>query len=96
MSGVNLVGYLRTESGVGEAARRTLRALRRAGVRVALEPVAIPMMGPLEGSAQAAYFHQDLDRDYPRLARAARTLAEEHFDSDKVLSRLLERIEAAP
>ena len=37
VGGVNLVGYLRTESGVGEAARRTLRALRRAGIPV--EPV---------------------------------------------------------
>jgi glycosyltransferase involved in cell wall biosynthesis len=39
VSGVNLVGYLRTESGVGEAARRTLRALRRAGLPVALADV---------------------------------------------------------
>jgi hypothetical protein len=34
--------------------------------------------------------------DYPRHARAARALAEEHFDSDKVLSRLLRRIGAIP
>lgn len=39
MNGVNLVGYLRTESGVGTAARRTLRALRRAGLPVALVDV---------------------------------------------------------
>jgi hypothetical protein len=32
---------------------------------------------------------------YPRHARAARSLAEEYFDSDKVLTRLLERIGAA-
>jgi hypothetical protein len=32
-----------------------------------------------------------LRRDYPSHARAARRLAEEHFDSDKVLSRLLEQ-----
>jgi hypothetical protein len=35
-----------------------------------------------------------LRRDYPRHARAARALAEELFDSDKVLSRLLRRIGA--
>jgi hypothetical protein len=37
-----------------------------------------------------------LRRDYPRHARAARALAEEQFDSDKVLSRLLRRIGAIP
>jgi hypothetical protein len=37
-----------------------------------------------------------LRRDYPRHARAARAVAEEHFDSDKVLSRLLRRIGATP
>jgi len=39
---------------------------------------------------------EELDGDYPRHARAARALAEDCFDSDKVLSRLLERIGAAP
>jgi hypothetical protein len=38
----------------------------------------------------------ELNGDYPRHARAARALAEEHFDSDQVLTRLLERIGAAP
>ena len=33
-----------------------------------------------------------LRRNYTRHARAARALAEEHFDSDKVLTRFLERI----
>ncbi len=37
----------------------------------------------------------ELQSDYPRHARAARSLAEEYFDSDKVLTRLLERIGAA-
>ena len=37
----------------------------------------------------------DLARDYPRHARAARALAEEHFDSDRVLTRLLEGVGAA-
>ena len=37
--GVNLVGYLRTESGVGSAARGYARALRAAGVPVALRDV---------------------------------------------------------
>jgi hypothetical protein len=34
----------------------------------------------------------ELKRDYPRHARAARNLAEEYFDSDKVLGRLLEGV----
>jgi hypothetical protein len=34
----------------------------------------------------------ELRRDYARHARAARAIAEEHFDSDKVLSRLLDRV----
>jgi hypothetical protein len=38
----------------------------------------------------------ELNGDYPRHARAARALAEEFFDSDKVLSRLLERIGSVP
>jgi hypothetical protein len=33
-----------------------------------------------------------LNADYARHARAARELAEEHFDSDKVLSRVLEQV----
>jgi len=32
---------------------------------------------------------EELNRDYPRHRRAARALAEAHFDSDKVLDRLL-------
>ena len=35
---------------------------------------------------------EELQRDYERHVRAARTLAEEHFDSDRVLTRLLERL----
>ena len=35
-----------------------------------------------------------MNRDYARHSRAARALAESHFDSDKVLSRLLERVAA--
>ena len=37
-----------------------------------------------------------LERDYPLHARAARSIAKEHFDSDKVLTRLLQRIGAMP
>jgi hypothetical protein len=33
-----------------------------------------------------------INNDYARQARAARALAQEYFDSDKVLTRLLERI----
>jgi len=38
---------------------------------------------------------EDLRRNYRRHARAARALAEQHFDSDRVLESLLERVEAA-
>jgi hypothetical protein len=38
----------------------------------------------------------ELRRDYPRHARTARALAEEHCDSDKVLTRLLEKIGGSP
>jgi hypothetical protein len=38
----------------------------------------------------------ELERDYARHSRAARALAEEHFDSDRVLTRLLERIGLTP
>jgi hypothetical protein len=37
-----------------------------------------------------------LNTDYAGHCRAARALAEEHFDSDKVLRRLLGRIGVAP
>jgi hypothetical protein len=37
-----------------------------------------------------------LDRDYPRHQRAARALAEEFFDSDKVLGRLLQNVGVPP
>jgi hypothetical protein len=38
----------------------------------------------------------ELNGDYPRHARAARALAEEFFDSDKVLRRLLESVGVSP
>ena len=41
---------------------------------------------------EAAAAIEELRRDYPRHARAARALAEEHLDSDRVLTRLLERL----
>ncbi len=37
---------------------------------------------------------EEMNRGYERHARAARALAEEHFDSDKVLTRLLQRLGA--
>jgi hypothetical protein len=39
---------------------------------------------------------EEVNADYSRHARAARALAEEFFDSDKVLSRFLERIGVMP
>ncbi|MPZ22512.1 MAG: hypothetical protein GEU28_03005 [Dehalococcoidia bacterium] len=39
---------------------------------------------------------EEINRNYRFHAQAARRIAEEHFDSDKVLSRLLDRIEEAP
>jgi hypothetical protein len=37
---------------------------------------------------------EEINRNYERHARAARTLAEEHFDSDMVLTRLLQHLGA--
>jgi hypothetical protein len=39
---------------------------------------------------------EELRDDYPRHARAARAIAEQHFDSDRVLGRLLRRLGATP
>jgi hypothetical protein len=39
---------------------------------------------------------ESLNADYARHAKAARAIAEEHFDSDKVLTRLLHKIGVAP
>ena len=35
---------------------------------------------------------EDINRDYDRHCRAARAIAEQHFDSDKVLTRLLGKL----
>ena len=43
-------------------------------------------------TAEAAGALDDVGRDYDRHRRAARALAEEYFDSDRVLTRLLERL----
>jgi Glycosyl transferases group 1 len=37
---------------------------------------------------------EELRRDYPRHSQAARALAEEHFDSDKVLERFIRRVDS--
>jgi hypothetical protein len=41
---------------------------------------------------EAAEALEAVDRDYDRHCRQARLLAEEHFDSDRVLASLLERL----
>jgi hypothetical protein len=41
---------------------------------------------------EAAGAVEEVERDWERHARAARSLAEEHLDSDKVLARLIERL----
>jgi hypothetical protein len=38
---------------------------------------------------------EEINSDYERHARAARVIAEEHLDSDKVLTRLLQQVGAA-
>jgi hypothetical protein len=35
---------------------------------------------------------EELRKDYPKQARQARRVAEQYFDSDKVLARLLEKV----
>jgi hypothetical protein len=47
----------------------------------------------LDNAAAAAF---ELRRDYGRHARAARAIAEEHLDSDRVLTRLLRAVGALP
>ena len=44
---------------------------------------------------EAAAGVEEIERNYAKHARAARAIAEEFFDSDKVLSRLLEKLEIA-
>ncbi|MGH7587201.1 MAG: glycosyltransferase, partial [Gemmatimonadota bacterium] len=39
---------------------------------------------------------RSIDSDYERHSRAARLIAEECFDSDKVLGRFLEAVDVAP
>jgi hypothetical protein len=39
---------------------------------------------------------EELRRDYSRHASAARSLAEKHFDSDKVLTNLLQKLQSTP
>jgi hypothetical protein len=47
---------------------------------------------PFADSAGASAAIEAVEADYERHARAARSLAEEHFDSDRVLGRLLDRL----
>lgn len=48
-----------------------------------------------ETSDEALASIEALNSDYARHARGARAIAEDHFDSDKVLGRLLENLDAA-
>jgi hypothetical protein len=41
---------------------------------------------------EAAAGVEEIERNYEKHSRAARAIAEEYFDSDKVLSRLLEKL----
>jgi hypothetical protein len=45
---------------------------------------------PFSTAAEAVAAVHEVEADYPRHARAARAIAEEWFDSDKVLTQLLE------
>ena len=51
---------------------------------------------PFESADQVLAGIEALRTNYARHARAARALAEEYFDSDKVLNRILQRIWALP
>ena len=50
---------------------------------------------PFTTLAEAVAAIEEIEAHYPRHARAARALAEEYFDSDKILSRLLNRLGVA-
>jgi glycosyltransferase involved in cell wall biosynthesis len=59
-AGVNVGGYLRTESGVGSAARRYVRALRFLGIPLALKDTSAVSGNRAEDSSLTAF-----DADYP-------------------------------
>ena len=44
---------------------------------------------------EALFGVEQISNDYARQARAARAIAEEYFESDKVLSRLLSKLDVA-
>jgi hypothetical protein len=46
--------------------------------------------------AEAAAGAAQIARDYDSHSKAARSIAEEYFDSDKVLGRLIEEVDVAP
>ncbi|MET1081390.1 MAG: glycosyltransferase family 4 protein [Pseudomonas sp.] len=75
-AGINLIGYLHAESGVGEAARASLRAIRGSGLPYALIDYRlgnISRMGEvLEGHTNQAYYPINLmhvNADQSRIAR---------------------------
>ncbi len=47
---------------------------------------------PFSTLEEAAVGIEEIERNYERHSRAARGLAEEHFDATKVLRRLLDRL----
>ena len=72
--GVNVGGYLRTESGVGSAARRYVRALRSLGVPVALKDTSV-----VSGNRAEDPTLTEFDADHPHDVNLVCGDVERHF-----------------
>jgi hypothetical protein len=92
--GVAKNGYVRGQSGwFSERSARYLAAGRPVVVQETGFSDALPVgegILPFTTLGEAASAIRQVERDYDRHARAARAIAEQHFDSDAILTRLVE------
>lgn len=92
--GVAKNGYVRGQSGwFSERSARYLAAGRPVVVQETGFSDVLPVgegILPFTNLDEAARAVQEVERDYDRHAQAARAIAEQHFDSDAVLGRLVE------
>jgi hypothetical protein len=91
--GVAKNGYVRGQSGwFSERSARYLAAGRPVVVQETGFSDVLPVgegILPFTTLAQAAAAIREVERDYDRHAQAARAIAEQHFDSDAILTRLV-------
>ena len=92
--GVAKNGYVRGQSGwFSERSARYLAAGRPVVVQETGFSDVLPVgegILPFTTLAEAASAIREVERDYDRHAQAARGIAEQHFDSDAILARLVE------